>query len=667
MFKIKNTMTHVDIYAWIQECGGRLSGRRIVNIYWTGKYWLIKIHGDDKKYLVIDPSRRICVSSVEPRNKGIDKFSAYLRKYINGGFIKEINVINFERIVSMKISKGNAEYKLYVEIIPRGAAILADHDNTILYATKFMEMRDRSIKPGIKYVLPPGRVNIFEISSSELKSLLMKGKDVVRGLVRGWGLPGEVAEEILYRSGLYDCKHNKPETLSETDVACLIDSLNRIYTESRRGIGYLIKKNDQYISFTPYEPRVYTEVYGFNSTRTSSFNDAVDSYFTSLEALEEAKERERALKAKLEKIERAIIEQERLIKEYLEKARHHETIANTIAMNYTDIERMIYCANTMRERYGWDYVVKCSGIVGYDMSKGIIEVVIRGLRIPLDIRIGASGTMTMHYRLAGEYKSKAERARQALEELKKRRNEILNRISEIKFEVLKGVRPRLWYERYHWMITSGGYLVIAGRDASQNEAIVRKHLEPNDIFLHADIHGAPATIIKTRGREIGEKDIVEAAYIAACYSKAWKLGIASIDVYWVKGSQVSKAPPSGEYLAKGAFMIYGKRNYIHGIALKLALGIEPVCDEIYGFYERVIVGPEELVKERSIVYAIIVPGETDPSETAAKIIKKFNEMIQDIPILITDKEVLERIPGRSRIIGFFKGSVKKDQIECLRE
>jgi len=39
----------------------------------------------------------------------------------------------------------------------------------------------------------------------------------------------------------------------------------------------------------------------------------------------------------------------------------------------------------------------------------------------------------------------------------------------------KVVRKAAWYERFHWFISSENYLVISGRDAQQNELIVKRY------------------------------------------------------------------------------------------------------------------------------------------------------------------------------------------------
>ena len=166
--------------------------------------------------------------------------------------------------------------------------------------------------------------------------------------------------------------------------------------------------------------------------------------------------------------------------------------------------------------------------------------------------------------------------------------------------------------------------------------------------MHADIHGAPVVVIKTSGKEPGDEDILEAAVIAACYSKAWKSGAGYVDVYWVKGAQVSKSPPSGEYLPKGSFMVYGKRNYVR-VQLILGVGIEIVENT-----PKVIVGKPERIAEKTRYYAILVPGDIDPSKIAKKLreywVKKAGGEEKPFIEAVTVEDIRERIPGRSRII-----------------
>jgi predicted ribosome quality control (RQC) complex YloA/Tae2 family protein len=130
------------------------------------------------------------------------------------------------------------------------------------------------------------------------------------------------------------------------------------------------------------------------------------------------------------------------------------------------------------------------------------------------------------------------------------------------------VRSKEWYESFHWFFTTNGLLVVAGRDAKSNDVAVARHLEKDDLYFHADIQGAPSTIMKN-GQKAGEEDIAEAASFAASYSSAWKKGAGTISVYYVKPEQVSKTAPSGEYVPKGGFMIRGQKQYAKNARMQL--------------------------------------------------------------------------------------------------
>jgi len=177
-----------------------------------------------------------------------------------------------------------------------------------------------------------------------------------------------------------------------------------------------------------------------------------------------------------------------------------------------------------------------------------------------------------------------------------------------------------WFEKFRWMTTSDGFLVIAGRDASQNEILFKKHAEPGDKILHADISGAPLTLVRSGGKEVGLEALKEAAVLAACYSSAWKRGLGSVDVFWADPDDVSKTPKAGEYLAKGSF-IFHKRNFLKSIKLELAIG---------NAGGKIISGPEAAVRKQTDRYALIRPGSKTQNEIANIIAKKIGAGVNDV-------------------------------------
>ena len=136
-------------------------------------------------------------------------------------------------------------------------------------------------------------------------------------------------------------------------------------------------------------------------------------------------------------------------------------------------------------------------------------------------------------------------------------------------------RKVFWFEKFLWFISSENYLVIAGRDQTQNEMIVKRYLRNSDVYVHAEVQGASSVIIKnpdTSGQTpIPPKTLNEAGQMAVCYSIAWDQKVV-VSAYWVHANQVSKTAPSGEYLNTGSFMIRGKKNFLPPSHLTLGFG-----------------------------------------------------------------------------------------------
>ncbi|KRX01107.1 hypothetical protein PPERSA_08208 [Pseudocohnilembus persalinus] len=135
-------------------------------------------------------------------------------------------------------------------------------------------------------------------------------------------------------------------------------------------------------------------------------------------------------------------------------------------------------------------------------------------------------------------------------------------------------RKTYWFEKFYWFLTTENYLVICGRDAGQNEQLIKKYMRKGDVYIHADYHGAASTIIKNNNpqEEIPQQTLEEAAQYAVCRSKAWDSKILS-SAYWVYDHQVSKRAETGEYLPHGSFMIRGKKNFITPMRMEMGAAL----------------------------------------------------------------------------------------------
>ncbi|POS84782.1 hypothetical protein EPUL_004905, partial [Erysiphe pulchra] len=143
-------------------------------------------------------------------------------------------------------------------------------------------------------------------------------------------------------------------------------------------------------------------------------------------------------------------------------------------------------------------------------------------------------------------------------------------------EVLRPVRQILWFEKFFWFLSSDRYLVLAGKDAMQNEILYKKHLKKNDTYVSADLEGAAFVVIKKNTSQtdapIPPSTLSEAGTLAVSCSSAWD-SKASMPAWWVHAEQVSKSAPTGNFLSIGSFHIRGIKNFLSPSNLILGFGV----------------------------------------------------------------------------------------------
>jgi predicted ribosome quality control (RQC) complex YloA/Tae2 family protein len=221
-----------------------------------------------------------------------------------------------------------------------------------------------------------------------------------------------------------------------------------------------------------------------------------------------------------------------------------------------------------------------------------------------------------YFDLAKKAKKKLEGAKKALQDSKNKLADLEKKegqfMEEVKKKQERKERKQEWYEKFHWFTSSEGFLCIGGKDATSNEIVVKKHLDKDDIVFHTEMAGSPFFVVKN-GAECTEKTLQECAQAVGVYSKAWKLGHTTADVFHVKPDQVTKEAQAGEHLAKGSFMVYGKTNFLH-----------PKLEYAIGLVEDLIIGaPESAMKIKTKNYLMVIPGKEKKSSLAKKIRAKL--------------------------------------------
>lgn len=250
----------------------------------------------------------------------------------------------------------------------------------------------------------------------------------------------------------------------------------------------------------------------------------------------------------------------------------------------------------------------------------------------LDLKKSIEENASDYFEKAKKIKKKIKGAEEALQQSLKKlkvletKKEKLSAEDEQKSKAKE--REKEWYEKFRWFISSDGFLAVGGRDATSNEIVVKKHTNADDLVLHTDMAGSPFFVIKSEGRKIPESTIKETADAVCTFSRAWKLGLQTSDVFYVSPEQVSKKTKAGEYMGKGAFMIYGKTNYIENNA-NLAIGITKE--------NAVMSGPIEAIKKNCEKYVALKQGDEKVSSISKRIRHKLggkldlDEIIRALP------------------------------------
>ncbi|MFQ6136943.1 MAG: ribosome rescue protein RqcH [Candidatus Hydrothermarchaeales archaeon] len=629
---MKSEMTSFDILAAVRELQS-IVGARVNKVFQvTPSELKIQLHikGFGRSDLIIEIGKRIHLTkSPRPSPKQPSNFAMTLRKYLGNSVITNISQVGFDRIVEIDADGREGRYKLIAELFGEGNAMLVDDDGVIKAVMKPRRFKHRELLGKRVYEYPPSKIDPFEVSPSQLKELVDESRsDLVRTLALTLGLGGLYAEEVCLRAGI--AKDSKE--IGEDGASKIIDILGELRGSMAEGKPRIVFDEGEKLDVTPIELEIYK---GKGSKEFDSFNEALDEYFTGVEIEKVEAVVDKRYEEKLAKLRARLKDQEETLARFEKLEADSKRIGDLIYMNYNAIEEILKVISNARKRFSEEEILErleeskgaikeVEMIKEYLSKENALVVEIEGMEFKLDLTKNAGQNADHYYTSSKKTRDKIEGTRIAIEKTKGEIKKVIEEGKEAievaeRRPIKRKVKRMEWYEKFRWFNSSDALLVIGGRDANSNEVIVKRHMEKNDIFVHADIHGAPAVVIKAGGKEIPEGTIKEAMEFAAAYSRAWKNNLFALDVYWVKPEQVSKTPEHGEYVAKGAFIIRGKRNWSK-VGVKAAIGV--TMDEDTG-EARVIGGPVSAIEKNAKYYVKIIPGRRKPKEVAEMIKSKL--------------------------------------------
>lgn len=629
-------LTSLDMSILMDEFK-QLEDGHVQKVYQRKNEFTVEVYvpGDGKKRLIMGPSYAFLSKYKRDNPTRPPGFCMELRKHL--GKLDKVKQRGFDRILELQ----SGDVKLIAEIFGKGNFILVK-DGKIIGALRQEEWADRSINVGKEYKYPEPTADPRDMDS--YTDAFEEG-EVVRQIASQLSLGGTYAEEVCHRTGID--KQKDTIDLSEEEKDRLEQEIDNLIVNERYPGIY--KKGKELKRAVPFKLDTYSD---YEFEELESFSESLDEFFYRREKRKKEREKQKAYQEKKDGLERQKKQQEMKIDGLERSSEENREKAELIYTRYGKLEDIKKLVESAIDEHGWKETrdrLDEADTEASDLVKGLNEqerfftVEIDGMNIKLEPGEELEAIASKYYDKAKESEDKISNAKKALEETEKQIEQLEKEDidEEDLMEDKTRKRKKKWFEKYRWFRSSDDFLVLAGRDVQTNEMLVNKHMEKNDLYVHADFDGAPSVVVKD-GQDAPESTIKEAAKAAVTFTKTWKAGIGADDVYSVDPDQVSKEPESGEYLPKGAFIVRGDRNYMHNVKVEAAIGPYEIEEDVF----VPMCGPIDAVDKHCPDFVEVRPGHEKKSDIAKKIRSRFKDEGFDMDL---DYIIRALPPGQSEI------------------
>ncbi len=636
---MKKEMSSLDVRSVVSEMSA-LEGAHMDKIFHWGPgnvLFRISVTGG-KKELFFKDKKWLHMPPVKPEAPVLPtSFASFMRKYLDNARIGKTVQMGFDRVVVMDLKKGETDYQLIFEIFGGGNVLLVSEGkivNCLIHKT----YRDRAARPGEEYVMPRPRfepgVSTFEDFATLFRS---SDSDTVRTLATSVNLGGQYAEEICVRAGAD--KRAPAGSVGDDMLKTVFEKIGELVSSaasSPEPTAY--RKDGKIVDLAPVRLMSYGEA---DAERYETMSLAICAMLRETEetAVEDYVDPD------ILKLRRRIEKQEETIAEYEMDAEEFRLQADALYTDYQKAKELLAVLEQQSKRLTWDKLsegaMRIPFVSSIDPSKNTVTASLGGQKVVLDYTKGVDANASAIYQKGKDIGDKGKRALDALDLSREELERKEKGFAKERHLALTRAQPtkQFWFDRYKWFFTPSGKLVIAGRDAHSNDNIVKKHLKDGDVYVHADIHGAPSVVFK-EGSAASPEELKQACVFAFCHSKAWVSAMSDGSAFWVHPDQVSKTPNPGEFVPRGAFIVRGKRNYEYHIQTELAVG-----EVDHQGNRKVMCGPRDVIEGASEKYFVIRPGRGKNKKTASDIAKAFEVPEEEISGILPpgDSEITDKI------------------------
>ncbi|MGI6586667.1 MAG: fibronectin/fibrinogen-binding protein [Gracilibacteraceae bacterium] len=562
----------------VNELQNKLLNGKIDKVYQPEKDELlihIRSSGDNYKLLLSASSTypRVHLTEESKSNSSVPpSFCMLLRKHLLGGRIVSVSQPQFERIIEIDIDSSDelgygTQKTLVAEIMGRHSNIIFIDKTTgkIIDSIKRISFEISSVReilPGGNYEYPPsfGKADPTKATRESLIEGIMNNPGSIMAekyLVSKFnGISPVLARDICMRAGI-----DSDADLKQCSSGHIEKFYNAFYKfqEAVRTSSFhpnIVYKDVKALDFSCFDLEIYKN---FEKQKFESMSKAVERFYHE--------------KDKKDRIKQKSGDMHKVISNRLERCYKKLEKLNGDLQEASDSEKYkLYGDLIISNIYYLQRGEEKARLQNYYSPEG------EYIEIPLDIRLSPSENAQKYYKQYNKFKKAINKINIQLQENKQEIMYLeaqLDNLDKCTEELeLEEIRTELAEQGYLKIrrrvkgrqtkktsspmrfISSTGFEIFVGKNNVQNDYLTLKLAVNQDIWLHTkDIPGSHV-LIKTKGKDVDDTTLKEAANLAAYYSKGRMSSKVPVD-YTIK-KNVKK--PNG---AKPGMVIYENYNTIY--------------------------------------------------------------------------------------------------------
>lgn len=500
-------------------------------------------------------------------------FCMLLRKNLTGGRIVSVSQPNFERIIQFDIEALDElnikkSKSLYIEMMGKHSnIILVDKEtNKIIDSIRrisFDMSRFRQVFPGLQYEMPPinDKLSPLLIDSQNIMMKHLKREEQIPTYKSIYlfftGISPLISREICFRAQVDMDK--PPEQLTHEEANRLylsfVTIMDSVHNQNFEPAIYEDLNANKYIDFSAV-PISHYDLY--EKKNFDSISELLENFYSVNDHKERMKQKSQTLRKKVStKLERLYNKIQNLNRDY-SKAQKGESYR---------IKGDLITANLYRIEKGQDEVE----------VENFYSEELETIKITLDKRFSPSKNAQLNYKKYNKSKNalvevgkQIEITKVEIDYLEQIQNSInqctsLQDLEEVIIELVENgyMKKKITKVKqqarkgtgYLSFTSSDGFTILVGKNNKQNEEVTFKLSSKTDIWLH--VKGLPGShvIIKLDEKELSDTALLEAASLAAYYSKGKDSSKVAVD--YTERKNVKK--PGG---SKPGMVIYESNSTI---------------------------------------------------------------------------------------------------------